>query len=992
MKKFLIVNCLMLVSRVLVVNAQVNSPISADAATPYAVVDLGADYRVWARTNYAVGSDGKLVPTVHCVTELGTGMHYLGANGQWLESKAEIDILPNGAGATATNGPHKVIFPPDIYGGQIELNTPDGKWLRSQVLGLSYYDTSSGQSVMIAELTNSTGVLQGQNVVLYPNAFTDFSADVRYIYTCAGLEQDIVLEQQIAPPSAYNLNPDTTHLEVLTEFFNPPAPTVLPVTNGPADETLDFGAMKINRGMAFILGDQTSRLNAVTVSKNWGQLEGRYFLAEDVPFQAIAPSLEQLPPAPVAISHNSVPPGGVLHRVVGQRLLPPQRFARQATNMVRMARSDRSMVPQKGYVLDYAILGGSTNFTFRGDTTYYVTNTVLLYGTTTLEGGAVIKYLPGFASGGGYVGCMSGSVICNTGPYRPAIFTSKNDDSVGESISGSTGIPLIDTSTASWYFYVSACSPDNLHDLRMSYGGVMLVPNSVNMGITNLQLLHTYYALYAGSANIVLENALIVDAQTGIDADGSVLNVQHLTTDKCGQLIWNRDGATETFTNCLLTGVTNWGATFTSCNNATNASAGVFRTVGAGNYYLATDSPYRNVGTTNIDPGLLAALRQKTTYPPIVYSNVIISANTTLSPQAQRDTDTPDLGYHYDPVDYIVDGYAVTNASLVITNGAAIAYYNDAKGIWLQNGSTIVSVGTPLTPNWIAPYTAVQEQSLSIGTAGTNWCMPLDASNNGALWPAGQYRFTKFTRMGGGAELYDGPGFAYTSLLVQDCEFWNGTSQFGGSTNTSAILKNNLFYRNAFSVSSTAGTNSLSLTNNLLKGIAPNVALIQPAGSVWYAFDNVFDTCSFGTTSVCTNGYNGYINCINRINPSYFGDLTNNTFVWLSGPLGNFYQTNASAFVDKGNVTADKVGLYHYTTQTNLPSTVEGSSTVDLGYHYVGVDANGNPLDNDSDGIPDYLEDANGNGVVDSGETDWQNANDLGLNVLILRPRNGFLP
>jgi hypothetical protein len=52
------------------------------------------------------------------------------------------------------------------------------------------------------------------------------------------------------------------------------------------------------------------------------------------------------------------------------------------------------------------------------------------------------------------------------------------------------------------------------------------------------------------------------------------------------------------------------------------------------------------------------------------------------------------------------------------------------------------------------------------------------------------------------------------------------------------------------------------------------------------------------------------------------------------------------------------------------------------------VDDNGNPDDTDADGMPDYLEDANGNGSVDSGETDWQSATDPGLKVLITRPAN----
>jgi len=45
-------------------------------------------------------------------------------------------------------------------------------------------------------------------------------------------------------------------------------------------------------------------------------------------------------------------------------------------------------------------------------------------------------------------------------------------------------------------------------------------------------------------------------------------------------------------------------------------------------------------------------------------------------------------------------------------------------------------------------------------------------------------------------------------------------------------------------------------------------------------------------------------------------------------------------------------------------------------------------VDTDGDGIPDYLEDRNGNGSVDTGETDWQSASDLGLKVWITEPKS----
>ena len=71
--------------------------------------------------------------------------------------------------------------------------------------------------------------------------------------------------------------------------------------------------------------------------------------------------------------------------------------------------------------------------------------------------------------------------------------------------------------------------------------------------------------------------------------------------------------------------------------------------------------------------------------------------------------------------------------------------------------------------------------------------------------------------------------------------------------------------------------------------------------------------------------------------------------------------------------------------------TRELSTIVDVGFHYIGVGSTGLPLDGDGDGLANYLEDANGNGSVDSGETDWQTANDWGLRVFITRPRSGSI-
>lgn len=102
--------------------------------------------------------------------------------------------------------------------------------------------------------------------------------------------------------------------------------------------------------------------------------------------------------------------------------------------------------------------------------------------------------------------------------------------------------------------------------------------------------------------------------------------------------------------------------------------------------------------------------------------------------------------------------------------------------------------------------------------------------------------------------------------------------------------------------------------------------------------------------------------------------------------LGDYYLPADSPLIDAGSVTnAGLAGLYHYTTQTD--QSRELTTPLDLSFHYVAVDGTGKPMDTDSDGFADYVEDANGNGIVDSGETDWSDSNDYGLRVLITHPR-----
>jgi hypothetical protein len=111
-------------------------------------------------------------------------------------------------------------------------------------------------------------------------------------------------------------------------------------------------------------------------------------------------------------------------------------------------------------------------------------------------------------------------------------------------------------------------------------------------------------------------------------------------------------------------------------------------------------------------------------------------------------------------------------------------------------------------------------------------------------------------------------------------------------------------------------------------------------------------------------GYNAYLNGAVNTAGGVNTDQTN-TIAWEAGPFGGFYQPTNSPLLSNGSTSAANLGLYHYTVLTN--ETIEGSSTVSRGYHYVAA-TNGLPLDSNNDGVPDYLEDTNGDGIDNDAE------------------------
>ena len=201
-----------------------------------------------------------------------------------------------------------------------------------------------------------------------------------------------------------------------------------------------------------------------------------------------------------------------------------------------------------------------------------------------------------------------------------------------------------------------------------------------------------------------------------------------------------------------------------------------------------------------------------------------------------------------------------------------------------------------------------------------------------------------------------------TNCLFQRANFTVSDAESGNSAQT---FYNNLFYGGVLAVTHD-NTGTYTFRDNLFIQTTNTLT-----GSINYCSNNAYVTTNFGLLSP-TNG----------------DVFLTSAPVWQTGALGSYYYpSNLTQLLYTGSQLASAAGLYHYTVLTNANS-IDGTNMVSIGFHYVGVNSSGLPIDTNGDGIPDYLEDVNGNGVVDSGEIDWLVSGDLGLTVIITQPAN----
>jgi hypothetical protein len=401
--------------------------------------------------------------------------------------------------------------------------------------------------------------------------------------------------------------------------------------------------------------------------------------------------------------------------------------------------------------------------------------------------------------------------------------------------------------------------------------------------------------------------------------------------------------------------------------------------VGGGACYLNSASGFHGAGsfsgfTTGMASGLSNLLVLRTTYAPTNISGSIAQSTLWVTNVPRDNGGTWDLGYHYDSLDYIA-----TNVSLAGTlswsNGVAVGVMGN-YGFSLQTGAGISSIGTPNLLNEACFYGNVQESRTN------NPVMALAEINgtaNNNLW----FRFTDIAMGAGNVScpvlLITNNTVPSGSLGLRDCQVRGCNLNFAPTgAGTAFVLgaTNNLIQRSAVGVTEAAGVPfSAIFYNNLFLNDTLAVNYTNSASNpVWNIQDNLFDATPQtvgGTTAYIGIGCNAFtLGCTNILGGT--NCITNITANFATGPLGSYYYptnggpTNLVALIHAGSTTADKLELYHYTVTANLVNNLEVkemNSPVSIGYHYVATDAYGNPIDSNGDGIPDYLEDAGGNGA-----------------------------
>ncbi len=453
----------------------------------YTATSRSAHETVWQRVVTETNTlTGQITERIHRFVEVGSGLNYLNDAGQLAQSQDLVELSAEG-GAAAVHGPLKVHFNANLNSaGAITITTASNRVLRTRPLAVVLFDAASGQAALIAALQDCLGEWVPPNQVVYKSAFGPL-ADVRLIYTKAGVESDVVLLQQPRVPEGWN--PKTVRLEIWHEWLDAPEPhqtaRLVHQESDPllrsqmaepdlSDQVLDFNDLWFPTGAAFSTDASTATgtntatqvrvpnfarvLGLIPVAKSWVSLANRNVLIESVRWENLQTQLQRL---------TLTSQAGTLHEAraladyLDQLPAPPTQPAGQAISQAQ------SVYAPTGVVIDWIAVSGSGSYTFT-NATYFVSSSTYFSGTLTFQPGCVIKFAP-------YAYLLTyGSIVCNGTSGSPSILTSEDDDLFGETLSWSTHNPGYAASQAVWDYFTSYGSTFQGMRIRWAYTGIQM--------------------------------------------------------------------------------------------------------------------------------------------------------------------------------------------------------------------------------------------------------------------------------------------------------------------------------------------------------------------------------------------------------------------------------------------------------------------------------------------------------------------------------------
>jgi hypothetical protein len=624
----------------------------------------------------------------------------------------------------ADEGPYKVKF-----GVSIDQTTPieysiGNDTIRLGLKYLAYYDKKNGNLKPFKTLNHVNPVVEG-NKVIYKNAFTGI--DVEYVYQKGVFQQNIIINSKsnLESPISYGISTDNAYLVAVTEL-----------------DTTDFSTEFVNTK-----GEKMAQ----------GLLKGE---SCDILFKKKGKAISQL--APSIVYFKSINRGclskestyqedTVVREITQYRHIFQQNNKNYLLEGIALNDLDEAIYP---ITLDYEIKAGGSdsNQTWKEGFTYYLSGdyTITNGNTLVIEPGTIVKY----ATAKKLAVASGGRLIAKGDKFNYILMTSKNDNEVGETITGSNGSPQASDYTTAINLQANTVSNHYIQYCKISYAYCGLdiqtkIDNPVENNIFRNDFMYPVKISSVSSPSgdgITFRNNLITGTMYCISLYGGTNYVELYNNTLygfgCGVYIGSGSPLTQAKYNLFSNGNVgfngvsisdsvhsynyHYNISFPILNGSSqyeyviSTSNPLYDNSSNGSFYLANvnakNCVYMGFMTNASELSLLSMITTKTTQKPVVVTSSSCGDHWI---KVSRDNDGYlDVGYHYDPVDIVVgtsaSDYAINYGTGLITidPGVVVSFYRDSTHRCAQlqlSGLGCVSTGG--TPSDRVQFTSIYATS-----------------------------------------------------------------------------------------------------------------------------------------------------------------------------------------------------------------------------------------------------------------------------------------